>query len=138
MPPTASRSRTGSENGAVLSTAPRAASGFSRFTRVKRRARRITFLVHRWRGIVIALLMAVWALSGIVMMYVAYPETTAEERAAGLAPLELSACCDSMILPPGQIGRATVEMAAGEPVLRLDGPDGLRLVGLKNSDQNRS
>lgn len=126
MPPTASRSK----NGAVLSTASRAASGFSRFTRAKRRARRITFLVHRWLGIVIALLMAVWALSGIVMMYVAYPATSAEERAAGLDALDLSACCDNMLLPPGQIGAATVEMTAGEPMLRLAGPDGPRLVSL--------
>lgn len=127
MQATGSRSRTG----AVLSATPRAAPGFSRLTRVKRWVRRITFLVHRWLGIALGLLMAVWAVSGIVMMYVAFPETTQEERLAGLDQLDLSACCQDALLPGGaQIGRAQVEMVAGEPVLRWAGPGGPGAVSL--------
>ena len=37
---------------------------FSRFTRATRWARRMAFLVHRWLGIALALLMAIWAVSG--------------------------------------------------------------------------
>src|SRR5690606_7485947 len=76
----------------------------------------------------LALLMAVWAVSGIVMMYVSFPETTQEERIAGLAPLDLSACCDNALLPGGAvIDRAAVEMVADQPVLRWSGggTDGL-------------
>ena len=54
----------------VLSPPARAVPRFSRFTRATRWARRMTFLVHRWLGIAIALLMVLWTLSGFVMMYV--------------------------------------------------------------------
>jgi len=90
----------------------------------------MTFLVHRWLGIVLALLMAIWAISGITMMYVSFPETTAEERLAGLAPLDLSGCCDRVLLPPTSIERAQVEMIAGQPSLRWSGADGSGIVSL--------
>ena len=64
------------------------------------------------------------------MMYVAYPETTAEERVAGLEPLDLSACCDGASLPEGPIESATIEMLAGRPVLRWIGTEGPVLAGL--------
>jgi len=94
----------------------------------------MTFLVHRWLGIAIALLMALWTLSGFVMMYVSYPETTAAERVAGLAPLDLSACCAEAFLPGGaKIEAASVEMLRGEPVLRWSGPEGAGLVSLSRA-----
>jgi len=79
---------------------------------------RALFWTHRWTGVVLALLMAVWALSGIVMMYVAYPETSREERLAGLAPLDLAQCCAAG-LP--ESASASVEMLEGQPVLRSEG-----------------
>src|SRR6188768_1461928 len=112
MPPTGSASSTG----AGLSPAPRAAPRFSRFTRATRWARRMTFLVHRWLGIALALLMALWTLSGFVMMYVSYPATTAAERAAGLQPLELSYCCGEILLPKEPVENASVEMLKSLPV----------------------
>jgi len=90
----------------------------------------MAFLVHRWLGIALALLMAVWAVSGITMMYVSFPETTAKERVAGLESLDLSDCCEGAALPEGQIEGATVEMLAGRPVLRWSGSDGPVLTGL--------
>lgn len=90
----------------------------------------MAFLVHRWLGIALALLMTLWALSGVVMMYVAYPETSAAERVAGLELLDLSACCDEARFPDGSIDGATVEMLAGRPVLRWMGSDGPVLAGL--------
>lgn len=45
-------------------------------------------LWHRWLGIVIGLLVLLWFGSGIVMMYVPYPELTERERMAWLAPLD--------------------------------------------------
>lgn len=75
--------------------------------------------------------MALWPLSGVVMMYVAYPETSREERLAGLEPLDLAGCCDKAVLPGGAaIDGATVEMLGGEPVLRLAGDGAPALVPL--------
>jgi hypothetical protein len=42
---------------------------------------------HRWLGIGGCLLFVMWFASGVVMMYVGYPNLTDEERLAGLAPL---------------------------------------------------
>lgn len=126
MPPTASASS------AAFVAAGRRGPRFSRFTRATRWLRRMAFLVHRWLGIALALLMAVWAVSGITMMYVAFPETTAEERVAGLAPLDLAECCEAVGLPSGPIEAATVEMLAARPVLRWSVPDGTALVSLED------
>lgn len=130
MPPTASPFSTSAGLARDTSLAqPR--TRFSRFTRATRWARRAAFLVHRWLGIALALLMTVWAISGIVMMYVAFPETTEQERLAGLAPLDLSACCEGASPPLAKaIESATIEMAAGQPVLRWTGPDGAGTMGL--------
>lgn len=84
------------------------------------RVRRAIFLIHRWLGVALALLMAMWAASGVVMMYVAYPETTAEERLASLAPLDLADCCAALPELHHADG-AAVEMLGGRPVLQLAG-----------------
>ncbi|MBO9519552.1 MAG: peptidase [Porphyrobacter sp.] len=89
------------------------------------------FLTHRWLGIALALLMAVWAISGITMMYVAFPDTSTEEQAAGLQPLDLSGCCAHALLPGGMgIEAATVEMVDGRPVVRWTGAEGKGLASL--------
>jgi hypothetical protein len=45
-------------------------------------------LWHRWLGICIGMLVLLWFGSGIVMMYVPYPELTEPERRTWLAPLD--------------------------------------------------
>ena len=54
---------------------------------------RVTVITHRYLGVVVGLLMLVWFASGIVMMYVAYPELTDRDRLASLAPIPWEACC---------------------------------------------
>ena len=129
MPPTT----LASSSDAGLQSALRRTRRFSRFTLATRWLRRTTVLVHRWLGIALALLMTLWAASGVVMMYVSYPETSSLERVAGLEPLDLTACCDTAALPAGPIESATVEMLAGTPVLRWRGAEasviGERAVG---------
>jgi hypothetical protein len=93
----------------------------------------MTFLIHRWLGIALALLMSLWALSGFVMMYVSYPATSVAERMAGLDPLHLAACCEGFVAPAGPIEGATVEMLLGQPVLRWIGAEGPRLTRLDGS-----
>ncbi len=46
------------------------------------------YLVHRWLGITVCLLVSMWFATGMVMMYVAYPELTKQEQYAGLSVLD--------------------------------------------------
>ena len=52
-----------------------------------RRGRRWLYIIHRWIGIATCLLFAMWFVSGIVMMYVAFPQLTNRERWAALPPI---------------------------------------------------
>jgi uncharacterized iron-regulated membrane protein len=52
-----------------------------------RRGRRWLYITHRWTGIATCLLFAMWFVSGIVMMYVAFPQLTSRERWAALPPI---------------------------------------------------
>ena len=52
-----------------------------------RRARRWLYVTHRWIGIGTCLLFAMWFVSGVVMMYVAFPQLTDAERWAALPPI---------------------------------------------------
>src|ERR1700749_3732043 len=49
-----------------------------------RRGRRWIYIIHRWIGIATCLLFAMWFISGLVMMYVAFPRLTDGERLAAL------------------------------------------------------
>ena len=46
------------------------------------RCRRALYWTHRWLGVVGCLLFAMWFFSGVVMMYVAFPALTDDERHA--------------------------------------------------------
>jgi len=54
---------------------------------VTRRARRWLYIVHRWIGIATCLLFAMWFVSGVVMMYVAFPQLSDTERWAASPPI---------------------------------------------------
>lgn len=81
---------------------------------------RLLFLIHRYLGIALGMVITIWCLSGFVMMYVQYPDLTAEERLAGLQPLALEGCCQ---VPDDfsdiTLDRFRIEMLEGRPVLRL-------------------
>lgn len=49
--------------------------------------RRWVYLAHRWLGIGMCLLLAMWFFSGMVMMYVGFPQLSTAERLAGLPAL---------------------------------------------------
>jgi len=61
--------------------------------------KRALFFFHRWAGILLCVLFALWYLSGVVMMYMPFPELTALERREGLPALDFS----SARLTPAQI-----------------------------------
>ena len=78
-------------------------------------------VLHRYVGIVMGLLMLLWFLSGIVMLFVHWPEVTDEERAAGLPPIAWGRCCTfGDVQEVIQVEHAAVEDLAGRPVLRFD------------------
>ena len=52
-----------------------------------RHAKRWLYLVHRWLGVLLCSVFALWFVSGIVMMSVGYPKLTEAERLQHLPPL---------------------------------------------------
>lgn len=64
--------------------------------------KRWLFLLHRWLGIGVCLFFALWFVSGMVMMYVGYPQLTEAERLRHLPPLH----ADPALLSPAQALRA--------------------------------
>lgn len=55
--------------------------------------KRYLYLSHRWLGIILCSFMALWFLSGVVMMYVGYPKQTSEERLGAISSLTADNCC---------------------------------------------
>ena len=51
--------------------------------------KRTLYLIHRWFGIVMSLMVFLWFASGIVMMYVEYPNLTQRERVNASPLLDL-------------------------------------------------
>ena len=88
-------------------------------------------IVHRYVGVVLGVIMTLWCLSGFVMMYQPFPDTTPEERQAGLSPLDLSrAQADLPLAADATAMSFRVEMLNGAPVLRMTGGDGPKTVDL--------
>jgi len=83
--------------------------------------KRYLFLWHRWLGIVLCLFMAMWFISGVVMMYVGYPKLTPREHLAHLPPLQTTGCCISL---------AEAQRSAD----RVHPPDSMRLTSLRGED----
>ena len=99
------------------------------------RFRRALYWTHRWLGVAGCLLFVMWFISGIVMMYVAFPALTEEERLGGLSPLALDAVAtDPAELLAGPLAprRLVLEtLAAGPqagPVWRITTAEGARLA----------
>lgn len=64
--------------------------------------KRWLYLSHRWIGIALCLLFSAWFISGIVMMYVDFPQLDRAERLAGLPPLDFSS---ARLTPTAAIAR---------------------------------
>ena len=94
---------------------------------------RLLFLLHRYLGIAVGVLMAMWCLTGVVMMYVSYPTLDEKDRLHDLTAIDWSGCCK--IAGQALDGGASVrdfqlEMLAGRPVLYLSAAQVSRLVDL--------
>lgn len=73
--------------------------------------KRVNYVLHRWTGITLGLIMLVWFVSGIAMMYYPYPELTTRERVDALPPLALDAT------------RPLIDFAAARASLAHNAPD---------------
>ncbi|MBL4821258.1 MAG: PepSY domain-containing protein [Gammaproteobacteria bacterium] len=87
---------------------------------------KILFLLHRYLGITIGLVMLLWTMSGIIMMYKQYPEIDHWEASSLKKNIELDNCCklpSSQILLDESFSKVQLEMLNSEPVLRLNTKD---------------
>jgi uncharacterized iron-regulated membrane protein len=101
---------------------------------VIRRLRRWLYIGHRWIGIATCILFAMWFVSGVVMMYVAFPHLTERERLAALPDINWSSVAVSPDRALAVAGAKNyprefrLDMLNGEPVYRMVGWDGARRV----------
>ena len=97
-----------------------------RSTSLKATAWRWLIVGHRWLGIAMCLFFAMWFASGLVMMYVAFPELTREEQLSRLQRIDwrqVRFAPERMLheLALGEFPRDfRLEMMAGEPVYRVE------------------
>src|SRR5271154_2203081 len=83
---------------------------------------RILIVTHRYLGVAVGLLMAMWFVSGIVMMYVGLPRITEDQRVRILPPISWQACCrfgEQLIGDDERVIQAQIENLVGVPTMRL-------------------
>lgn len=86
---------------------------------------RVVVITHRYLGVAVGALMAMWFVSGVVMMYVGFPRIDEGQRTRTLAPISWQTCCDfgDRLIPADETTlHAQIENLAGIPVLRLQRP----------------
>ncbi|PRB81549.1 sodium:proline symporter [Pseudomonas sp. MYb185] len=91
--------------------------------------KRQLYLWHRWLGIALCLLMALWFVSGVVMLYVGYPKLTPSER-LGHLPVLPTACCAEVPVQWAQtpLQRLRLTSLGGQPFYLLELVDGQRVT----------
>jgi uncharacterized iron-regulated membrane protein len=95
-----------------------------------KQAKRGMYWVHRWTGIVLCALFAIWFISGVVMMYVPFSSFRAEERVSVAKPVDWAQVRygpDEILersTTPDAPDEMRLEMAGGEPVYRATFEDG--------------
>lgn len=91
--------------------------------------KRWLYLTHRWIGIFSCLFFAMWFASGLVMLYVPFPELSDSERVAGLAPIdwtkvEIGPRAAAATASPSLPSELVLEMRGDRPVWRVFDWDG--------------
>jgi hypothetical protein len=109
-----------------------------------RTARRWLYLFHRWAGIGLCLLFAIWFVSGVVMVYVPFPSFRAPERIETATPIDWSRVRvgPDAALASWREGTFPSEMrlgmTGGEPVYRFVTDDGRRAVSASSGREIRA
>lgn len=87
---------------------------------------RAMVMVHRYLGIAVGALMLTWFISGMVMIYVPYPQISPAQHLKSLAPIPLNQCCAPggvKLADDEPIQSVQIETVAAVPVVRIR-PDG--------------
>lgn len=98
------------------------------------RFKRFVYLTHRWLGIGACVLMALWFVSGIVMLFIGYPKFTPWERLARLPALNEAGCRISVAqalaasADASTVSEIVLTTVRGRPVYRLRLQGGAYLV----------
>ncbi|OUU80721.1 MAG: hypothetical protein CBC38_00730 [Gammaproteobacteria bacterium TMED78] len=81
----------------------------------------ILLKLHRYLGILLSSVIALWCASGIVMMYQQYPTLTDNEKVSSLTTLDFTNCCvDLETLNLDYDGDyIEIEMLSGNPIMRF-------------------
>jgi uncharacterized iron-regulated membrane protein len=82
---------------------------------------RVLLLLHRYLGIAVGALMVMWCVSGVVMMYVSYPELGETARLRHLPPIDWNRCCKigaEALAEPLAAGDISIQMLGDRPVLQ--------------------
>lgn len=96
-----------------------------------KKLKRHLYLWHRWLGIGLCLFMALWLVSGMVMLYVGYPKLTPAEHLARLPALPASGCC----VEPGALLAASERPALGLRLTSVGGQPRYLLAYADGSSQ---
>jgi hypothetical protein len=91
------------------------------------------FLLHRYLGISVGALMVMWCVSGVVMMYVSYPELGENGRLRQLAPIAWSGCCkisSDVLADDAPVSEFQVEMVGDRAAVFLRSAGRPRLIDL--------
>lgn len=98
------------------------------------RAKRLTYLIHRWTGVAACVLMALWFVSGIVMLFIGYPKLTPWERLQTLPALQTENCCAPLVAAlahssaPDKVQEIVLTSIRNQPYYRLREANGSYLV----------
>lgn len=97
--------------------------------------KRWIYLAHRWLGIALCIFMALWFLSGVVMMYVGYPKLTLAERLQANLSITPEQCCapreNLLASLPGDIAVKSMRLSmVGREALLLVSAGNKTLLGL--------
>lgn len=92
------------------------------------RPKRLLFLLHRWFGVAMCVLFALWFASGMVMMYVEYPELTEHERLDMLPVLDAARITITAAEAASRVGierpeRMVLTSVTMRPAYLLDGTE---------------
>ncbi len=98
---------------------------------IKRPFHKTLIFLHKWLGVVLALLFLFWFVSGVVLYFVPFPNLTQAERLAGLPLLQLpKGCCMTAEKASGNAGLKVSEARLG----MHDGKAVWRVLGKPVSD----
>ncbi len=100
--------------------------------------KRTLFLAHRYLGMSVGLIVALWCLSGVVMMYMPYPDISRAQKLSGQLPIHSQFCCEYALLERlnlVDVNRFYVEMLGADPVLRLRASGGKNpIINLRSGE----